>query len=135
MTQEEKARAYEMALEKIRAIIYDKIIFSARIEDAKLAEKLEEIFPELKESEDEKMSRELIAYFKNNSVYIKWSGLDVKKVIEWLEKQGEQILANSAKTCKDGVKASELLAEYEKEHPKKVRRKAVKKSNTYERGC
>ena len=39
------------------------------------------------------------------------------------------------KRIKDGVKASELLAEYEKEHQKKVGRKAVKKSNTYERGC
>ena len=49
---------------------------------------LETLHPELAESEDEKMNRELIAYFKNNSVYIKWSGLDVKKVIAWLEKQG-----------------------------------------------
>jgi hypothetical protein len=41
------------------------------------------------------------------------------------------------KRIKDGVKASELLADYEKEHPhrKKAGRKAAKKSNTYERGC
>ena len=39
------------------------------------------------------------------------------------------------KRISDGVKASELLAEYEKEHPKKVKRKAEKKSNTYARGC
>lgn len=41
------------------------------------------------------------------------------------------------KRIKEGVKASELLADYEKEHPrmKKAGRKAAKKSNTYERGC
>ena len=53
-------------------------------------EDVERMMPELKESEDEKMSRELISYFKNNSVYVKWSGLDVKKVIQWLEKQGKK---------------------------------------------
>ena len=56
-------------------------------QDCDAARQIFRLFPELKESEDEKMRRELIAYFRNNSVSIKWSGLDVKKVIEWLEKQ------------------------------------------------
>ena len=41
------------------------------------------------------------------------------------------------KRIKDGVKASELLADYDKAHPKKMKRVRgnVKKSKMYERGC
>jgi len=47
----------------------------------------EEIFPELKESEDEKIRKDIIAILKGQIPYT--SGEDAKKYISWLEKQGE----------------------------------------------
>ena len=85
---------YKMTLEKIRAI-YDKIIFSARIEDAKFAEKLEEIFSELKESGDEKF-RKYILRCCEETISADDGGLVLSmdttiKLKNWLEKQGESI--------------------------------------------
>ena len=84
MTQEQKAKAYDKALEKANALY-------------KTAEPmsgcnviLETLFPELKESENERIRKWLIAQLKikigdnatlNNMIY---------KAIAWLEKQGEK---------------------------------------------
>ena len=89
MTTEEKAKAYDEAIERAKKLIdkgYDVL--------------MPEIFPELKESEDERIRKELI---KKVRFYIDGDipcGYDAKKALAWLEKQGEQSLANSAKTCK-----------------------------------
>lgn len=56
--------------------------------------------PELKESEDERIRKGLIAYFKNNSVISSWAGLNVNKVLAWLEKQGEQKELSQSKVTK-----------------------------------
>ena len=81
---------YEMVLEKIRAI-YNKIIFSARIEDAKLTEKLEEIFPELK-SEDERTRKNIISFLRSKNGYMNpdedWDFHN--RWLPWLEKQGKE---------------------------------------------
>lgn len=54
-------------------------------------EKLENIFPELKESEDDRIRKGLITFFSrfpyNN---MEDAGINAKDVIAWLEKQGEQ---------------------------------------------
>jgi hypothetical protein len=56
---------------------------------------VEYIFPELKESEDEKMRKSLIETF---SIYYKdqpdteWDGKPVKVILAWLEKQGKEII-------------------------------------------
>jgi hypothetical protein len=61
-------------------------------------EKLESIFPELAESEDERIRKRLIEYFEGyydrfatdrNHINVHWEGLEVKKVLAWLEKQCE----------------------------------------------
>ena len=57
---------------------------------------LESLFPELAESEDERIRKEIISALK----YANHKGVYDKHIV-WLEKQGERILANSAKTCKD----------------------------------
>ena len=64
----------------------------------------EQIFPELAESEDERIRKWCISHFKaavlvtkNNAEYQEYLN---NKVIPWLEKQGWQKLANPAKTCK-----------------------------------
>ena len=52
-----------------------------------------DIFPELKESEDEKIRKILIDYFegfKIGKANAFWEGYEVNKILAWLEKQGEQ---------------------------------------------
>ena len=75
---EQKAKAYDEALRQIKECTPDENGFVTIYPN--------EIFPELKESEDEKIRKEMIAYMKhphNNELYPKvW--------ISWLEKQGEQ---------------------------------------------
>jgi len=85
---EQKARAYDEALEKAK----DFYKGYKQRDNQLYADDLETIFPELKESEDEKIRKSIIGYLKecrNNTrsevmldEYAKW--------ISWLEKQGEQ---------------------------------------------
>ena len=88
MTDKEKAKAYDEAIERAKklhnASNIDKI-------DNRI---IEEIFPELKESDDEKIRRWIIDDIRynmsneplNNSEYKK----KAEKAIAWLEKQGGQ---------------------------------------------
>ena len=79
---EEKARAYDGALERAKELMtkgYDVL--------------MPELFPELKESEDEcveKIRKDIISYLNNRQITsISESGA-TEKWISWLEKQGEQ---------------------------------------------
>ncbi len=74
--------------------------YEARIEGNK-------IILEPKESEDERIRKQLLNWFKD----CHWDAIDKDKtplkredIIAWFEKQGSQNLANSAKTCKDEPK-------------------------------
>lgn len=72
-------------------------------------ETIEYIFPELKESEDERIRKSLIDMLKNDEkCYL--------KEIAWLEKQGSQILANPAKTCKDEQKPADITNKLKEEY-------------------
>lgn len=68
---------------------------------------IEEIFPELKDSEDERIRKKLIEYF---NVYPKDYYGELKKshIIAWLEKQGERSDTNS-NTENDYTKVYEWL--------------------------
>lgn len=85
MTIEEKAKAYDGVLKQIKECTPDEngfiIIYP------------QEIFPELKESEDERIRKWLIGYFNQYIIdgmpQVFGNGLNVKDVIAWLEKQGE----------------------------------------------
>ena len=81
MTQEEKVKAYDEAI-KIAVVAY-------KDEDRHLKATLERIFPELKESDDEKIKEGLIDYFNNFHLQT-FAGLEPKKILAWLEKQSEQ---------------------------------------------
>ena len=48
------------------------------------------IFPELKESEDERIRKELIRAFKSLNTIKVWNGIERTNILAWLEKQGEQ---------------------------------------------
>ena len=63
---------------------------------------LQDLFPELAESEDEMVRRSLLDWLvkKRNNITIPFSLRDAERWITWIEKQGEQNLTNSAKTCK-----------------------------------
>lgn len=89
MTQEEKATRYDQAIKVAKSKIkYDK--------DHVLYENdVIEMFPELKESDDEKLRKRLIQIFKsyqNPKTHInpnKWEGLKICDIIDWFEKQGK----------------------------------------------
>ena len=104
MTEKEKAKAYDRAIEIAKKLYGNGII--------------EEIFPELKEGDDEKIRRWIIDDIRyninneplNNSEYKK----KAEKAIAWLEKQGEQnlpstnerawlYLVSDVLTWKDGI--------------------------------
>ena len=58
MTTEEKAKAYDKALERAKGIHS----FSSDIAEIK---RMEQIFPELADSEDERIRKKLILFFKD----------------------------------------------------------------------
>lgn len=81
LTIEQKAKAYDEALKVLHKYDGANIMFT---QDLK-----EEMFPELKESEDERIRKWLIYYFKE--VCDNVSEKEKKGVLTWLEKQGEKI--------------------------------------------
>ena len=80
MTEKEKAIAYDKAIERARKLYGNEIA--------------EEIFPELKESDDEKIRKWIINDIRNNINNEPLNNSDYKKkaekAIAWLEKQGEE---------------------------------------------
>ena len=83
MTEKEKAEAYDKALERARAINNGKDV------DVKSGTTLcEYIFPELKESEDEKIRKEIISILRN--AYWTSNRNRFNELVAWLEKQDEQ---------------------------------------------
>lgn len=96
MDYEEK---YNEALQRAKSIYRD-----AKSEHCTHTDWLENIFLELKESEDESIRRTLIHIVKGacGKYGIKYQGKDIseEKLLAWLEKQGSQNLANSVETCK-----------------------------------
>ena len=82
---EEKAKRYDEALARAREI-HSEI-------KAQCHNIMAEVFPELKESEDEKIRKWLIGYFqqyKSDGIEKYANGLKVDNIIAWLEKQGEK---------------------------------------------
>ena len=94
MNIKEKARAYDEALEKANVAHKD--------EDKHLKATLERIFPELKESEDEKVRKWLIDTIKSvPDDSIEWDAIYKSDVLAWLEKQGEHKPYGQRKKCFD----------------------------------
>lgn len=88
MTQEEKAKAYDEALERAKEMITAMTDKGgvAKIDD------IQYLFPELKESEDERIRKGLIEIFNSalgQDFLQRKAGLDRDKVITYLEKQKE----------------------------------------------
>ena len=82
-TIEEKAKAYDEALKRAKDALNDGTISNNTIAY------LQDIFPELAESEDEKIRKELIEHIKANkwADYVLFQKFSPDDVIAWLEKQ------------------------------------------------
>lgn len=93
-TLEEKARAYDEAVNKLRRFMargVEPLITRADVQD---------FFPELKESKDEMIREKLIEFFKDWGKRLShcW-GLSIPDILAWLENQSES----------DEIKAKEFL--------------------------
>ena len=88
MTIEEKAKAYDEALKRAREVIKNNPDF------VRVTPKLmEEIFPELEESEDERMRSQtlkVLNYYKNEENSEGRIPTEINECIAWLKKQGAQ---------------------------------------------
>ena len=84
MAQEEKARAYDETIKKLREFYRDYDTISCLID---VKEELANLFPELAESEDERIRKALIEYFTtSDNSYYAVCGVDTKKILAWLKK-------------------------------------------------
>ena len=88
-------KAYKDALERARVAYKD--------EDRHLKATLERIFPELQESEDERIRKELIEHFRWNAQIL--NNFDNRDVITWLEKQQKKAVY----TDNDRIMVSSLI--------------------------
>ena len=82
MTDKEKARAYDEAIRKAQDVSHTSEFI-----------KITDLFPQLLESEDEKIRKTLISYFewvKERDCKSEWNGLKVDDIRAWLEMQKEQ---------------------------------------------
>ena len=81
MTDKEKVKAYDEAIERA-----NKVLLDCTKEERNVVEYLH---PELKESEDGNIVEKLIQYFKKFNLDT-FAGFDPKEILAWLEKQGRQ---------------------------------------------
>lgn len=81
MTQEEKAKRYDKALERARE--YKKHGYMM------INVALDNIFPELKESDDERIRKALLELFSNVNKK-DFRGIPTEKIIDWLERQSKE---------------------------------------------
>ena len=87
LTIEEKAKRYDEALERLKGLI------ESTREDkyAIVEEDIIGIFPELAESEDERIRKEIISHLQHEYVVNRYvSDVEYDRWIAWLEKQGQQ---------------------------------------------
>ena len=100
MTIEEKARAYDEALEQARFYYNNKPLEPEK-------KKLEKMFPQLIENETDKMKRTiklaLIASEDELSAFYSTHGVTRKECTDWLEKQGWRPNEKQLKALEDIV--------------------------------
>lgn len=89
MTEKEKAKAYDMAIERAKKLHNAQNMCKIAIYDNRI---IEEIFPELNDSEDDKIKNAILNHLKkmwgNCQDYV--CGVHVEDAIDWIEKQGKK---------------------------------------------
>jgi len=108
MTIEEKAKAYDEALERAIKIL-DEILNNELIG---FPDQIREIFPELRESDDERIRKALIKLFQECDTDIEFcnTGFTYQEVLDWLEKQKVQKEINLVEILKHYPKETELYS-------------------------
>ena len=91
---EQKAKAYDEAIKKAAAL------YKASEPMSGCNVILETLFPELAESEDEKIRKALINIFATHKDYEMFFGVSVEDIHAWLERQGEHTIACSEEQMK-----------------------------------
>ena len=94
-TIEEKAKAYDESLERAKEQLNGAKVFD--YDNEQIAHDIRttvyNIFPELKESEDEKIRKALISAINNicagDEGLVTFNGFSKEQVLAWLEKQGQ----------------------------------------------
>lgn len=86
MTIEEKAKAYDEAIERGKQI--QTTPYTANWDIMK--EVAEHLLPELKESEDERIIKDIVTYLKSDIANKGYRDKIIESWIDWLEKQGEK---------------------------------------------
>lgn len=105
MTIEEKAKAFDEALERARKML-NMVLDNELIG---FPDQIREIFPQLCESEDEKVRMALVEHFAPPVPFATVRGIPVQKVRDWLEKQKER------KPVQKPVECIEFDNEFEKQ--------------------
>ena len=106
MTQEEKARLYDEAIERAKEINNEQRAQPFNV--------MTRVFPELKESEDERIRKAIklmCSFLPNKPKYI--GDVSVEDMFAWLEKQGEEKTnLNNWKPTKEQLKALSDVLQY-----------------------
>lgn len=105
MTPQEKAEAYDKALEEAKKW-HKAFVMGQNYPATDIKVSYECIFPELKESEDERIRKALIYHFGGDGcICTNEYRIDYKDICAWLEKQGQvkelQISQHEIETCKE----------------------------------
>lgn len=105
MTEKEKAEAYDEAIERAKKLYGNGIT--------------EEIFPELKESDDDRIKKDLIQWV-NEFPDIIWRGHYKKDIIAWLEKQDKKSSWKPSKEEMDALYSLSYITNEYDEHKEDV---------------
>ena len=105
MTQEEKAKAYDEALEAARKELKQDLHESGVCA-------IQRIFPELRESEDERIRRTLVEYFGPGAQLDFIRGVPIQKIRDWLEKQKECVADSSKTSAEEDESIRKFLVDY-----------------------
>lgn len=92
MTIEQKAKAYDEALERANSLLSSNQLGNAWIY---------RLLPELKESGDERIRKAIIDFFETQDDNTTYSFVSKKDIVVWLEKQGEK---PQGKTALEAIK-------------------------------
>ena len=90
LTIEQKAKAYDVATERLRNAFYDDNNRMCEEYRKAVIKVIEPIFPELRESEDERIRKEIVELVMQPTWKTEAEFHRRKELIAWLEKQGEK---------------------------------------------
>jgi hypothetical protein len=112
---EQKAKAYDNIIEKASRM------HSENCEACQIC--IEELIPELRESEDERIRKDLINYLKSVLSNKKYGDKFIEDWIAWLEKRGEQEPADKVEPSFDEAQGTPIIKQEENKPNDKVKPK------------